>query len=260
MNSYPRLKYSLINRAARDPRQGFGQHVSDVLRNTSSGMIISNTSFDPSIHEIKSIDPNSLDEDYYTYPRAILRQPEIKSKINIVVSFENENPALVPKTVTESKLSITRLIIEVLTSSKPSEDAIDINRTNCLSLKDIQQLAKTGLTIILSDFNKFVDDSVNITRNAIGVKINHPIEVGEIPKSIGRITLSGGLHECNTNNAKELREVNESLKKKHEETIELLKKRGVPVLSLENDFNNKQQRRFFNNDLPKGITELKYAR
>ncbi len=262
MNSYPKLTESLRIRTEEDQRHRFGQHISSRSRVTSSGMKISDTLFDPSIHEIGSIDSNSLDEEYYDYPRAVLRQPEIESRINVLVNIDNKHKERrIPKFVSDSKITMSNIIVNSLSSSKPFEDTIDTKQYDRLSLKAIQESAKTGLTLIISDFNKINLDSANITRNAIGIKINHSFEVGKISRSIGRITLSGGSHECNTNNTNELRSVNQSLEEKHIKTIELLKKLGIPVLPLIYPIDDKQQQLdFFNNVLPKAISRLKSSR
>lgn len=224
-----------------------GQHTDGRPRTGVDGIYIGTSQFDPARHSATDIDPISLmgvatGEDYV---RDIL--PGKPLMLNLVVdnsrriehagvTAAKERLATDLATAIEHALPgmTDRLFPYVIGEPKTSALPAGTEKlnTDALTLRSLGRLAASGLTFVLSDFNRVQLDTSMPGRlaNLIAIKVNHPAE-RVIPAGVGMISL-GEFEEVNTNKPKQVKDVNQKLEAKHLRITSDLEQAGASVVSI----------------------------
>ena len=239
----------------------FGQHLRHDIVSGQSGNKIGETRFDPSIHNIASINPIALTSIAFgdEVPYVDVVMPYHGIKLNVIVDDDSgrENSHDWLKPVTDYRRKVGHQIMKALEDSKQPNDSIEmhvigspsdpsiydrqamIHETNTAlqSATRAAEICQTGLSFLISNFAKLpITEGTNYDfKRAIAVKANYPLELN-YPGNTGVWSL-GGRKSVNTNYPPELAKVNQRLFEWHASIGERLGAKGLQLAKIVYDPN-----------------------
>lgn len=226
-----------------------GQHVHEQMKSGGIGIELGNIPFDPEIHRTGDIDylspitaatgelqarqvlptrsllVNSV-VDYRggrAYESVIQAKKQVQDRIRD--ALENALPGhgdrMIDYAIGSSDLSIVH---------KHTDLGFDLREREEAGSEEIAALSYRGLTLVIGSFNRLNFEGYRNLNNLVALKVNHPAE-RQIPAGVGFVSL-GGAVEVDTNNPKQLDEVNRRLENRHMEIVDKLEEAGISVASV----------------------------
>lgn len=223
-----------------------GDHTEFSVRTGAAGLPLGDSEFDPSRHQLSDINHlapmTAATGDFYV--REV--QPFRPLLINVIhdARSQGEHPAIYAQKHTGMDYLATAIADaapgiadsvrhyhisngnDVSSAAKHAQEIIA--PTDEQAQAEIEDIALRGLTFILSDFRSL--KLPNATGEVLAIKMNHPLE-RSLPANVGFVSL-GGAFEVNTNNARQLGEVNRRLTTIHEGIMSSLQESQVEAVDI----------------------------
>jgi hypothetical protein len=229
---------------------GYGGHLETNPAAGVFGLPVGNVPFDAARHSVAHIDHFSplglaMGEDYV---REVL--PYRPMSVNLVLDYSarSEHQAitkakelLMDDIATAIEYSMPHMTDQVQSFRLGSSASDHGYSSRAMELpaeqkteeieESIAGLAIRGLTIVISDFERFSFAGRNGDLGMmVAVKVNHPMEMS-LPAGIGRVSL-GQWNEVNTNSSRQLKAANTRLSTHHEAIVRNLETGGAAVAQV----------------------------
>jgi hypothetical protein len=231
----------------------YGLHYAEQITVGSTGMIVGETPLDPVKHSPSAISPISFNEMVLGIPYVQIEVPKRPVEYNVVLHRDVAERCLHPylQPVREFKTALTSGIARAIIFAKQPSDRVNVFHVGDASeplsgpwhsetvrdtdepeaaAKAVEDICMSGLTFVISDFNRLPVNSGNRIARGIAVKANHGIEL-EIPANVGEISVEGA-DSVRTWKPKELARANAVLTDMHTTIRQNLGSAGLQVVQL----------------------------